>query len=1015
MAKATLTSAGVSTQEIDLTGQIEALPVGVPAGVIGTANKGPAFVPVTVASTVDFFAKFGDSDGKKFGPLAAAEWLRNARSLTYVRVLGVGRGERRLQTGNTAGSVQDAGFVVGEQLPNTAGAFVANSNANSNGPPGPLGRLYFLGCYMSQSVGSRFFSDAATQEEPTVTNATGSVPIVRGVVMAASGVVPRLSSSYVKSGAPPSTGSAVVDSGRGAITGSVVLLEGGVAKQEFVMLLNGHVGANPAFPNVVTASFDMTAQNYFADVMNKDPLKVQDHGYLLYAHYDIPPVLAAVTGTGLLHIEYGQSGSRAKTTGHEPIAFLTTGTLGRNVGNADAPNYENFEDRFRAARSPKIISQKFGGSSVNLFHFEALDDGETTAQKIKVSVENIVASDDLKNPHGTFDVVIRDMNDTDDDKIVLEEFRGLSLNPSSDRYIAKAIGDLDVSFDFDKAIIAQKLVSAGNFANKSRWVRVVMDSRVDDATVDKSALPMGFRGFAHLVTSGTAPVTTPTETVNTGAQVSVTNVLKRVTQPPVPFRTTVAVGAAPRQQANANLYWGVQFEVPTALADQNAGRLHNKSIDGFAKYFPDYMTSVRNVVVMDNEGAQDTAATAILDADRFNNNSFTLENVRVVTGSDGNADPSAAASWEYVRRGGVSSNAANKTRAMSIDDLKRAGPRTYAKYSLFLQGGFNGTSVFDKDEADMTNNAVTEEMNNTGRGSNNGPTVRAYRKALEVVANKADVDVQLLAIPGIRHAVVTDAAIRSTEERFDALYLMDIESRDNLNTVVTSSAQIDHVGNTVTALKNRALDSSFAAAYWPDVFMLDPTTKTTVRVPPSCAVLGAFALNDSVGFPWFAPAGFTRGAMPSVTEAAVRLTRTNMDDLYAADINPLVAFANSNGVIVWGQKTLQQAQTALDRVNVRRLLIEIRRQVRQVANAILFEPNRESTLARFSAAVNPRLSSIQAKSGLDKFKVVIDSSTTTDADVANNIIRGRIFVTPTRTAETISLDFVVTNQGSQAP
>ena len=145
----------------------------------------------------------------------------------------------------------------------------------------------------------------------------------------------------------------------------------------------------------------------------------------------------------------------------------------------------------------------------------------------------------------------------------------------------------------------------------------------------------------------------------------------------------------------------------------------------------------------------------------------------------------------------------------------------------------------------------------------------------------------------------------------------------------------------------------------------------------------------------------------------MKLNRTNLDDLYEVDINPLTSFPDSNGVVVFGQKTLLAAQSALDRVNVRRLLIEVRRRVRRIANTILFEPNRETTLARFSAAVNPVMQQIQAQRGLDRYKVQIDTTTTTQADVENNTIRGKIYLQPTRSLEFVSLDFVVTNQGAE--
>jgi phage tail sheath protein FI len=186
--------------------------------------------------------------------------------------------------------------------------------------------------------------------------------------------------------------------------------------------------------------------------------------------------------------------------------------------------------------------------------------------------------------------------------------------------------------------------------------------------------------------------------------------------------------------------------------------------------------------------------------------------------------------------------------------------------------------------------------------------------------------------------------------------------------------------------------------------------------------MGALALNDAVGYPWFAPAGFTRGALPTVQEAAVKLSKDNMDQLYDAAINPLVAFPGSStsgvnpkgGVVVWGQKTLQAAASALDRVNVRRLLIEIRRQVRDVARTFLFEPNRAATLARFSSAVSPKLQRIQQLAGLNDFRVIIDTTTTTQQDVENNTIRGKIFDQPTKTIEFVSLDFVVANNVAQS-
>ena len=369
--------------------------------------------------------------------------------------------------------------------------------------------------------------------------------------------------------------------------------------------------------------------------------------------------------------------------------------------------------------------------------------------------------------------------------------------------------------------------------------------------------------------------------------------------------------------------------------------------------------------------------------------------------------------WVFCGDGTTFPGVGTTTRFLDPNkDFAHLPTRKWLKFSFFVQGGFDGVNVFDREKSALTDVAVRREFGEPAQGAEFGPTVRAYRKALDVMAEKADVDIQLLAIPGLRHSSITDYAIEAVESRFDALLLMDVEEKDQFNSFITGSSQLPSVSYTADRVADRNLDTSFAAAYYPDVVVQDPTTLTNVVAPPTVAVLGAFALNDTVAYPWFAPAGFTRGALARVLETQVKLNRTNLDDLYEVDVNPLTSFADSPGVVVFGQKTMLAAQSALDRVNVRRLLIEIRRRVRRIANTFIFEPNREETLSRFSAAVNPVLQQIQAQRGVSRFKVQIDTTTTTQADVENNTVRGKIYVQPTRSLEFVSLDFVVTNQGA---
>lgn len=1010
-------AARVTAREIDKSQPTKQEPIGVPAAIIGTTKKGPAFVPVTVGNISEWEGKFGKSDGKKYAPLAAQEWLRNAGSLVTVRVLGAGNGLKRDTTAASEGRVVDAGFVVGEQLPDASLSdnLSGNPYANSGSSGSPLGRTYFLGCFMSESAGSTIFSSASLQGPGNTSgiSVTSSIPVVRGILMVPSGVIARLSSSFEGSSTPPASTLVASDSNASGTTiGSVVLSQNNTAKQEFVLLLNGHKGTDPLYPNVLTASFDLTSPNYFLNVFNTNPYAIQQAGHYLYTHWDIHPVLATVTGSGIVTTTMGASATANSSPGKEPAAFIISGSNARNVGTSTAPNYESFEDRYSYSETPWIISQQFGGIPMNLFKLVALNAGSGQAEGYKVMIENIMASTDPNYQYGTFDVVIRDASDTDDQKVVLEQFRGLSLDPSSDRYICKMIGDINTYYDWDRTETAQKIVIEGNYENVSNLFRCVINPLIETGDIDPTALPFGFRGLPHLVISGSAPL----PTVSSTALISATT-MKRVVEPPLPFRWNITIGADVKKIVNPQLCWGVQFEHVKSLTTPNMSNLDNDSSAAWSAWLPSFSSTLANFVTGSNEGQADTTANGILDADRYNRNLFTLENIQVVTASNGHADPQQWVSALYFRDGAITTNDTAKTRALSTLDCDVQNKK-FIKFCLPVKGGWDGVNIFDRDEAELTNTAVYGDMNASNRNRSSGPNVRAYRKAIDILKSTTNVDIQLLAIPGIRESVVTDYAIDAVESRFDAMYVMDIQQRDDLDAVIRTSTTSPSVTTTVNAFVSRGLNSSFAAAYFPDVLMQDPNTLSNLYVPPSVQVLGALALNDAIGHPWFAPAGFTRGVLPTALEGRVTLKTDNQDVLYDSNINPLLSFPGApqsgtnpkGGVVVWGQKTLQQAASALDRVNVRRLLIDLRRQVRDIARSFIFEPTRAATLAKFSAAVTPVLTKIKNLSGVKRFKVVIDASTTTEADNDNNILRGKIYVQPSKTIEYVSLDFEVSNK-----
>jgi hypothetical protein len=996
MTQISFKSAGVSARIINLTGPTAIQPSGIPAGIIGTAIAGPAFVPVTVATTNDFIATFGETTNNVYnGPLGVAEWLRNAQAATFIRVLGAGDGSQR-QTSAPRGRVNGAGFVVGQQLPQgddgVGGALGNNAYAIAgNG----LGRTYFLGAFMSQYqvtggntvVSSSVFTDSGLP--------SSGVPVVRGILFAASGTQLYLSSAFA-------AGTADAHS----VTGSVRNANG---LQEFVMFVSGQINTDPAYPNIVTASFDITAPNYFGNIMNRDPLKLEQAGYLLQTDWVIHPTLAVVTGANV--ISSSTEVNALRTSGYENVAFLVTGSQVRNVGTTTAPNYENFEDRYRTPKSPWVMSQKFGGKPVNLFRIHSLDDGIYANNKVKISIENIAPSLSDSYLYGTFDLLVRDFADNDKKKVVLEAYRGLSLDPTSPNYIARVIGDYSTFYNFDANDGDARLITVGNYANNSKYIRVEVADAVDASDVDPTALPVGFRGPAHLVTSGSAPLQAFSAVSPTGY--SVANPFYSTVQMPVPFRENLTRGTAPNQTVDTGLYWGVQFERKVNAAQPNASNIRETSIESFASYFPDFQLDSVNFVVMDNEGVLDTTANGILDADRFNNNGFSLENVSIkYAGSSVTTslpDTLQVVSWSYVRNGNVPTDLTNKTRALSVADLSDPTTRQLAKFNFFLQGGYDGVNIFNKAENYLTNEAVNKELEYVDRGLQNGSAVVAYNTALNLIADATEVDIQVFAVPGITNPVITDRALQIAETRFDAIYIMDIEKYDTTNALVSGSGQVTSVRYTSSQFRDRGINSSFGACYFPDVIMQDSISNTLREVPASVAALGAYSYNDAVAFPWFAPAGFARGALATTQRATLELSRTNMDDLYEVDINPIVSFAGSQGLVIWGQKTMYAQQSALDRVNVRRLLLSIRRQVRQVANRILFEQTLPETLSRFSQLVNPILKRVQDQKGVDRFLVKIDTSTTTQADFENKTIRGKIYLQPTRTLEFLSVDFVINN------
>jgi hypothetical protein len=278
-----------------------------------------------------------------------------------------------------------------------------------------------------------------------------------------------------------------------------------------------------------------------------------------------------------------------------------------------------------------------------------------------------------------------------------------------------------------------------------------------------------------------------------------------------------------------------------------------------------------------------------------------------------------------------------------------------------------------------------------------------YNNMITLLGNPEAYQFNLLFTPGLlndTHTSQITNIILNTQNRGDNMFVADL---------VTYGSTVSQA---ITQAQTR--DTSYAASYWPWVRIIDPATGKHVWVPASTVIPGVYAFTDKVSAPWFAPAGINRGGLSTVLQAELKLTQANRDALYANNVNP-IATLPKQGVVVYGQKTLQKADSALDRVNVRRLMIELKNYIRQIADTVVFEQNTIQTRNSFLARVNPYLEGIQQKQGLYAFKVVMDDSNNGPAVIDQNQLVGQIYIQPTRTAEFISLDFILLPTGAQFP
>ena len=435
------------------------------------------------------------------------------------------------------------------------------------------------------------------------------------------------------------------------------------------------------------------------------------------------------------------------------------------------------------------------------------------------------------------------------------------------------------------------------------------------------------------------------------------------------------------------------------------GSLESGSVDNLRYEIQSPDTDTGTFSLLIRQGNDDTLNPITLET--FNNLSLDPKSPNYIEKVIGNQVESIQTdgSDKYLDVTGNYTNQSRYVRVKSVnsttpDYLDNSGdPKTAftASIPITSTGSFEGAVG-----SNLPSTGAGLYYNNITNTQTQGLIATDYDNAIALLKNKDEFQYSFITVPGLikdfaSHSSTLSTLVSNCQERGDTMALIDLVNYQS--TILTATTEAKSINN------------SFAAAYWPWVQTLDPSTGQQVFVPASTLIPGVYAFNDAAAEVWNAPAGTTRGVMSTAIRAERKLTKTNRDDLYKANVNP-IATLPTTGVTVFGQKTLKKKQSATDRINVRRLLIELKLQIGNLADNLVFEQNTAATRNNFLAQVNPLLSSIQQRQGLTDFKVVMDETNNTPNVIDNNQLVGAIFIKPTKTAEFISLNFNITSTGA---
>jgi hypothetical protein len=947
MPKFDFISPDILLREVDMS-ELPPEPANEGALIIGSAPRGPAMKPIRVSNISDLEDVFGKPQS---GQSSDGEIWRNGNKAlpTY----GLYAAEAWL-----ASNTSPVTFVrlAGESITTTtaAGWDLGGAAADASDPASNSG-AYGLWVCASGSSGELSGTLAA------IIYTQAAIPTLSGTIAGTTSTTTSSIGTFIVSDSTATDASA------------------------FTIDMWTAAGVSETF----TFNLDPNSNGFIRNKMNTDPhylvsgQKNTQEQYFLGETFEteIADVLEDASSTGAGK-QFGIIMPLSKN------ANLGTNWVERNMTSAPS------KTGWIIANDPDPQSSPASYQAVNmkkLFRFVSLQDGEEFEKKfaIRIILEGVGTP---TSQYPTFTVQIYNIETNS----VEENYSGLNLNPNSDSYVAAAIGDTNVVYNET----TEKFDVNGNYRNKSSYVYVEMHPEAKQAP--KSAIPFGFYGPAKPLSftiEGDASAGSGS-LVNNASQAYAFNAtgssfyaghetdgfahleVNATASFSWPSLNLTVSGSRNNRHYSYVSYFGVRHTAKTDIVGINAYKYGNKNTQ-------DYKDLVRALPShLDiHEEASGTEYAFIFTLDEIVQDATNTSKYYWEAGSHATSDAVTAGSGTY--------------------DL--IVTKKINKMILPFMGGFDGVDITRVDPFSSVKIL-------SGENEQSHYAYKAVSKAIDMVKDPEYVQYDLISMPGLTDTGLVRELIGNTTERADALAIIDVDSgwrAAHENTTETRGS----VSTVVSNIEDEDYDTSYAACYYPEVVF--GGVDDGLVVPSSVAGVGAIASSEAAsGAPWFAPAGFNRGGIrqlggatgPTVKRPYETLSKTERDRLYIANINPIANFP-SEGPVVFGQKTLQQTPSALDRINVRRLMIHLKKRIGAVARTILFDNNVQATWNRFTSGADPILADAKSRFGLAEYKLVLDETTTTPDLIDRNIMYAKVFIKPAYAIEFIAIDFNITRSG----